>query len=1347
MADEGTIDWLAIEVSGDSSAAMRGIDALVSSLGRLDKSLSSPIKKLGQMSRALRQLKSDASGINLSGIKVSASASKNISTLAGTLRGIDAKSSGGVGQLASALNSLSALDTRGIGRTITQLKKLPAVFSEFSKLNINGLTAQLDKLNRSLAPVARNVAKLSSAVNSLPRSLRTAGAAARTVAASNKYLDLSYRNASSGASSLTLRTKGLLAASQGAFAGLAYLINQSTKYVEDMNLFEASMGDATQAATEFGQKCQDLLGIDFGELARNQGVFETLITGMGETKEHADVMSQQLTQLGYDIASFFNISTEDAMLKIQSGIAGELEPLRRIGWDLSDARMQLEATNLGISTSTQNMTQAEKVALRYYMIMNQVTIVHGDMARTIASPANQLRVLRMQLQLAARTVGNLFIPSLNAILPVAIAVVKAITMVAQAIASLFGIDATFEVDYSGLDTSGIASGADDASDAIDDVGDSASDAAGKVKELKNTVMGFDELNKLNDDSDSGSNGGSGSGAGGAGGVGGFDVPLDTYDFFDGLTDKMNEAASELAEKMVDALKTIAPIAAGVGAAFLAWKLAPKLLGDVAKLKTLMTALKEAKGLQQIGSVLASALGIANPLALGIAASIGIIVGHFANLAINSENFRRGCVAAWDALTDFASNIGPILDGLWNVLATPLLQSLGIDISPITDALGKVASMVNEVFDLQWTDALMVAATAVASVLCPPLAVAIGVLEGVSLAIRAVGYAVSPVCEQVDALGGVSEETAERFGTSLDSMTDAVGILDKYSLSDAAVSEEDVETVKSRIQDVHDTIVNNLDAKRNEELANIDLLEGLMPEEELQAAKDRVNQFYDDQINQADQGQSRITAIYMTAANDNRKLSQSEKDEIAAIQQQMQEELIQSSGATADEIQSIQENMKNNNTAAALEQSQSIIKAAIEERDSRVQAAWDTYDGQMQALDGMLRAGEITEQQYDAMSQAALSAAQAEQDAANDAYYGENGVVNKVKSGLGDASTQMDYNTGEMKTNWRVFCEDLSANASSMAEGVTQRLDEFTENGRAAVNDFVKNTGDGISNWVNERESDFENFKSEAGQKLSSFADGAEAVLTTFTTGAGTTLATFASDAVSNLKSMGDEAGSNWSSFVDGMSGAWSGAITTIGSWYSSNLRPLFDGVSSLAFWAGNAIYSYLTNPIGWITGAWVNIGNWFWYNVADPIVNAFWTIPNTLRSAMNWIIGRLNGLRINLPLAVQQVTGWSSIGFSIPYLANGGQIDAGQLFVARESGPELVGTMGGKTTVANNDQIVAGIERGVINAMVQVMGNQQGGVAGDTQVTFVVGAEELARTVVKGMRTLDARGEISVDFA
>ena len=253
-------------------------------------------------------------------------------------------------------------------------------------------------------------------------------------------------------------------------------------------------------------------------------------------------MSQNLTQLGYDISSFFNISIEDAMQKLQSGISGELEPLRRLGYDLSQARLEQTALNLGIKESVANMTQAEKAELRYYAIMTQVTTAQGDMARTLEAPANQLRILQAQLTQAARAIGNIFIPALNAILPYAIAVVQVIREIANALANLAGFKLT-EVDYSGVNSAAVGAGS---------LADNLDDAAGAAKKLKQYTAGFDELNVF------APNTGSGSGAG-AGGAGGFDFDLPTYDF---LGDAVQTRIGEIKKMIEDTLAEITTIVSG-----------------------------------------------------------------------------------------------------------------------------------------------------------------------------------------------------------------------------------------------------------------------------------------------------------------------------------------------------------------------------------------------------------------------------------------------------------------------------------------------------------------------------------------------------------------------------------------------------------------------------------------------------------------------------------------------------------------------------------------------------------------------------------------------------------------
>ena len=344
------------------------------------------------------------------------------------------------------------------------------------------------------------------------------------------------------------------------------LIQLSNKYVEDFNLFTVSLGEYADAAQEYAEKVSDIMGIDPAAWMRNQGVFNTIIKGFGVASDRAYTMSQQLTQLGYDISSFYNIDVEEAMTKLTSGISGELEPLRRLGYDLSvarleqeklnvtfpateeglsdltialdDATLSQEALNRGITKSVADMTQAEKAQLRYFAIMTQVTDAQGDMSRTLETPANQLRILSAQFNMAGREIGNIFIPALNAMLPYAIAATRAVRELASYLASLAGYKFP-EIDWDSSNT--VAQ--------IEDVEDAWDGASAKAKEFKKFLLGIDELNIIP------STNASGRGYGDDMSAGWEDFELPTYDF---IGDATNNRVNEIYEKIIDLFKNNAP---------------------------------------------------------------------------------------------------------------------------------------------------------------------------------------------------------------------------------------------------------------------------------------------------------------------------------------------------------------------------------------------------------------------------------------------------------------------------------------------------------------------------------------------------------------------------------------------------------------------------------------------------------------------------------------------------------------------------------------------------------------------------------------------------------------------
>ncbi len=145
----------------------------------------------------------------------------------------------------------------------------------------------------------------------------------------------------------------------------------SNAYVENMNLFSVTMGEAADSAFEYAEAVNKAVGIDVSEWMKYQGMFKQIASGFGVLETKANTMSKNLTQLGYDISSFYNISIEDAMQKLESGIAGEIEPMRRLGYAIDEATLKQVALAHGISLSVNSMTQGQKSQLRYIAIMEQ----------------------------------------------------------------------------------------------------------------------------------------------------------------------------------------------------------------------------------------------------------------------------------------------------------------------------------------------------------------------------------------------------------------------------------------------------------------------------------------------------------------------------------------------------------------------------------------------------------------------------------------------------------------------------------------------------------------------------------------------------------------------------------------------------------------------------------------------------------------------------------------------------------------------------------------------------------------------------------------------------------------
>lgn len=853
-----TIEQLELEVQSSATSAVSGIDALASSLGKLKSAvkggvgLTAVAKQLTTLNTALNGVSgANADNLNklaqglqtlssIGNLKLSSSVATQITNIGNAVKSltgtdfsvlrdlafaltlltsvgkanlnsfisqlqrlpqaVQALNSVSIGSLSSqirelisAFTPLTQMGKNNLTSFITQLKKLPEAVAALQSVNIGSLASQIQQLANAFAPLATQMQSIANGFSALPTRLQRLIQQTNNLSAANGKASMSYAN-------LAAKIGIAVVAMKRIASVIAGWITKSNEYVESLNLFTVSLGEYAAEAQKYAENVAEIMGIDPAEWLRNQGVFMTLATGFGVVNDRAYTMSKNLTQLGYDLSSFFNISYEDAFQKLQSGISGELEPLRRLGYDLSVARLQQEALNLGITKSVNAMTQAEKAELRYYAIMTQVTTAQGDMARTLEAPANQLRILKAQVEQAARALGNLFLPVLQAILPVAIAVAKVIRFLAEIIGKLFGFEIS---DFTTSFNEGIGNAVGGTADMEDNLGG----AAKKAKEVKNALLGIDELNVISPPEDS--NGGGGLGGIGEGGGLGFDLP--GYDILDGLVaSEIDEIVNKMkdwlgltedidswAELFDTRLGKILKTVMAIGAGFAAWKIANGIETFIESLKGIGTG---------FGS-----LGL-----LGFVADLNEFMLYLDDFLSNGATFQN--VAGM--LSEFAGMVGDALILFGNLELGGALK--------IVQGVGEIVLAVKDIADsgVNWDNAL----TAVRGL--TNIAIGIGVLTGNvklaawSIALQGLTTAIREIATNWDAIkqgdwSGVDKVTLIISG--LEMLGGLVVALDVFSKLKGGISvgqaTTDVQTVTTATETL-DTTTSTLSPKLSSLAKNI-----------------------------------------------------------------------------------------------------------------------------------------------------------------------------------------------------------------------------------------------------------------------------------------------------------------------------------------------------------------------------------------------------------------------------------------------------------------------------------------------------------------------------------------------
>lgn len=596
MADVD-ITSLSVEISAESQGAELNIDKLATAISNLrtkgnvikvvnslDK-LASSIATLKQASAGMSGLDKITSFLNgFSNVNTTASA-KSINTVVNAIKkipaavsglnGVDFYSmSGSITQLTNALAPLSILDASNLkvlGSAFNAIGKVPDLTDKLKATDLDSFASSCQKISTALTPLASQLDKVGNAFAKLPPQLSKVVTQANRVTAANERQKKSYISLSAQLNGFMLSAKKLV--SLKAIA--EYLGNAVAKFndfYEATDLFHNAMGNLSGEADTLISKMQGLLGVDPTKAMTYMATIQSLGTSFGLASNKAYILSKNLTQLAYDEGSYWNKDVAETFTAMSSAISGEIEPIRRLGVDLSQARLQQELLALGFNKQVSSLSQADKAVLRYIAIMKQTANVQGNLAQTIQSPANQIKILKAQLDMLAKSVGSLLYPAMKSILPPLIAAVQLIREFVQWVAKLMGVKVVFTDFTKSADSVG------GIGDAMDDTADSTKKAA---KALKDYTMGFDELNIIDP-----TQGSSGSGGGASAGNILGDVDLSGYDMFKQYNEELAKQIDAIKQKIKDML----PLIATVATALAAWKLT-NLITDIVDAISKMNALK------------------------------------------------------------------------------------------------------------------------------------------------------------------------------------------------------------------------------------------------------------------------------------------------------------------------------------------------------------------------------------------------------------------------------------------------------------------------------------------------------------------------------------------------------------------------------------------------------------------------------------------------------------------------------------------------------------------------------------------------------------------------------------
>lgn len=531
-----------ISKMGVFEGQFKGLSSSLNSINNLAKGLRSIAGiNLGTLESQLKgvktQLNSFSKGIDVSNIK---SAVNSVNSLKTATRGIgkvslnfdtsNAKS----GHLENTVTSLKKFVESFNGMKLNGLsgiKELPKAMERIQKLDLTKLRQSFSMMNKQVIEFITNLNKgkgslqaFSNITKNLSSSRDPMSALKSSVKNVGNEADKSHKSISKMFS--VGRIYWFANYTRQAFRGIGKMITSAIDFRETENLFSVAMKNMRGEAMKFQETITNSFGLALPDMMKAQGIFKNMLGSItGLEQDMQTKLSETMTKMAVDFSSLYNTSIESAITKMQSALSRQVRPIRSVsGMDITQNVLGGSLQQMGIyDRSVMQLGEMEKRLVVIYTLMEQMrnSGAMGDFARTIENPAQQLKILQQQVSEVGRWIGAVFEGTLGRILPYINGFVMAIKEVIKTFALFVGYEIPDSTGVVGSILDQMGDESDNLQDSIGGVNSGLDGTEKKLKQIKNLLSSKDELNIIQEPEDT-SSGGSGGGSGGAGGLGSID---------------------------------------------------------------------------------------------------------------------------------------------------------------------------------------------------------------------------------------------------------------------------------------------------------------------------------------------------------------------------------------------------------------------------------------------------------------------------------------------------------------------------------------------------------------------------------------------------------------------------------------------------------------------------------------------------------------------------------------------------------------------------------------------------------------------------------------------------------